>query len=273
MEIDGNIVFDGMDKSYRQILLSKVMRPHVATALMKINKTNFFPGQDEIFSFAQDPAQNVRVIILGREPHADGPYSPNICDEIGQTNLISWTRQGVMFLNLALTAKPNKVGAHLAVWEETTNAIIKYFCAQKRPIVFLLVDGVEQNIHKWVASDTVKFLRYEKKCFSETNEFLVANGAQPIDWKPDRKIILDIGTNVVCGRTKYDTRATYSVSATTCDGCLLFELAGKVLVEADYRNNVIRFVDERTAKKYAESVAYEHIKKNMIGYLTISIVP
>lgn len=263
MEIDGSVVFDGMHKSFRRILLSKGVRPLVVAALNKINRTNFYPTQENIFAFARQSADTVRVVILG--PDSSTPQKYFCADEEDTENLISWVRQGVLFLNIALT------DTHASVWEKTVVAVVQHFGTQDRPIIFLLCGDETKKMRRYIASSCAHVVEWEQpNSLEKVNEFLVASQLRPIDWMFDRKIVLSVEVSMVRGKTKYDSRATYVVCAVSQD-VEMFRLSGVVLVDADYQDNTIRFINKQNAKDYAERVARDHIEKNMIGYLTIEV--
>lgn len=263
MKIDGNIVFDGMHKSFRQILLSKDIRPLVVSALNKINRTDFYPTQENIFAFARQSADTVRVIILG--PDSSTPQKYFAVDEEKTENLISWVRQGVLFLNIALT------DTHAALWEKTVVALVQHFNVRDKPIVFLLCGDDTKKMRQYITSKYAHIVEWEQPDrLEKVNEFLAASQLCPINWMIDRTIVLNIDVVLVRGKTKYDSRATYVVCAVSQD-VEMFRLSGVVLVDADYQDNTIRFINKQNAKDYAERVAREYIEKNMIGYLTIEV--
>ena len=100
-------------------------------------------------------------------------------------------------LNASLTVRKNEPGRHSKIgWIEFTDTIIKKISEQKNGIVFLLwgkfaqdkqslIDETKHHVLK--ASHPSPFSAdkgfFGCKHFSKTNEFLMQEGLQPIDWK------------------------------------------------------------------------------------------
>lgn len=111
-------------------------------------------------------------------------------------NLESWAKQGLLMLNATLTVRASQAGSHQGKgWETFTDTIISKLSASKQGLVFLLwgkfaqnkaqlIDGTKHLILK--AAHPSPFSAYNGffgcKHFSKTNEYLVQNGKQPIDW-------------------------------------------------------------------------------------------
>ncbi len=112
-------------------------------------------------------------------------------------NLTTWARQGVLLLNAALTVRNGEPLSHAKFgWSQFTNAVIENISDKKENIVFLLwgkfaqekaylIDEGKHHIlqapHPSPFSAHKGFLGC--KHFSKTNEILVKNGIEPIDWK------------------------------------------------------------------------------------------
>ena len=145
----------------------------------------------------------------------DGIQTPpslvNIFKEINQDigapipqsgNLTRWANQGVMLLNATLTVQAHTAGSHQKKgWEEFTDAAIRILDQQDRPMVFLLW-GRPAQMKKSMLHRNPKHLILEAphpsplsayrgffgcKQFSQTNEFLKANGLEPIDWQIENR--------------------------------------------------------------------------------------
>jgi uracil-DNA glycosylase len=112
-------------------------------------------------------------------------------------NLTSWAQQGILLLNAALTVRAGEPFSHAKFgWVDFTDAVIKKISNEKKGIVFLLWGKFAQD--KQVLIDETKHhvlkaahpspFSADKgffgcKHFSKTNEFLLKEGQQPIDWK------------------------------------------------------------------------------------------
>ena len=112
-------------------------------------------------------------------------------------NLTNWAQQGVLLLNAALTVRDGEPFSHAKFgWADFTDRVIQKISDNKKGVVFLLWGKFAQD--KQVLIDETKHhvlkaahpspFSADKgffgcKHFSKTNEFLVKEGHQPIDWK------------------------------------------------------------------------------------------
>ncbi|WP_406278571.1 uracil-DNA glycosylase [Embleya sp. NBC_00896] len=179
-------------------------------------------GADVLRAFTQ-PFADVRVLIVGQDPyptpgHAVGlsfcvapevqplPGSLiNIFTEMGHDlghpmpsngDLTPWAAQGVLLLNRALTTAPRRTAAHRGKgWEEVTEQAIKALAARGTPLVSILWGrdarnarpllgpgaAVVESAHPSPMSANGGF--FGSRPFSRTNELLVGQGAEPVDWR------------------------------------------------------------------------------------------
>lgn len=173
-------------------------------------------------AFDSCPFDNVKVVILGQDPyHGPGqahglcfsvndgvPFPPslqNIFKEIADDlqkpipksgNLTRLANQGVLLLNATLTVQKDKAGSHQNKgWEEFTDAAIRILAEKKTNIVFLLWGSfagkketlITPNKHLVLKSAHPSPLSAYRgflgnKHFSKTNEYLISQGKEPIDW-------------------------------------------------------------------------------------------
>ena len=128
-----------------------------------------------------------------------------IKDDVGIDNtgkhgeLTNWAKHGVLLLNTVLTVRAHQANSHRGIgWEEFTDAAIRVLNTQDRPIVFILWGRPAQM--KKAMLNNPKHLILEaphpsplssyrgffgSRPFSKTNQFLEANGVEPIDWQID----------------------------------------------------------------------------------------
>ena len=181
------------------------------------------PGSLMFNAFGKTPFDKVKVVLLGQDPyHNSGqahglsfsvppgitkpPSLINIFKELqsdlgippsADGNLEKWATQGVLLLNASLTVRQNEPGSHSKIgWIEFTDAVIKKISEEKKGVIFLLWGRFAQD--KQVLIDETKHhvlkaahpspFSADKgffgcKHFSKTNEFLMQEGLQPIDWK------------------------------------------------------------------------------------------
>lgn len=180
------------------------------------------PGQLIFNAFNTTPFDEVKVVLIGQDPyHGDGqahglsfsvqdgitppPSLVNIFKELQSDigvpisksgNLTKWAEQGVLLLNASLTVKRNEPNSHAKIgWAEFTNSVIEKLSAQREHLVFLLWGKFAQE--KQVLIDETKHLVLKAahpspysantgffgcRHFSKTNEYLAANGIDPINW-------------------------------------------------------------------------------------------
>ncbi len=181
------------------------------------------PGSLMFNAFGKTPFDKVKVVLLGQDPYhnsgqahglsfsvppgiAKPPSLINIFKELqsdlgippsADGNLEKWATQGVLLLNASLTVRQNEPGSHSKIgWIEFTDAVIKKISEEKKGVIFLLWGRFAQD--KQVLIDETKHhvlkaahpspFSADKgffgcKHFSKTNEFLMHEGLQPIDWK------------------------------------------------------------------------------------------
>ncbi|MBS4066898.1 MAG: uracil-DNA glycosylase [Chitinophagaceae bacterium] len=112
-------------------------------------------------------------------------------------NLTKWAQQGVLLLNAFLTVRANEPASHSKIgWEEFTNAVIKKISDEKKEVVFLLwgkfaqekqvlIDETKHHVLKAAHPSPFSADKgfFGCKHFSKTNELLIQQGLEPIDWK------------------------------------------------------------------------------------------
>ncbi|RFZ84328.1 uracil-DNA glycosylase [Mucilaginibacter terrenus] len=112
-------------------------------------------------------------------------------------NLEKWAEQGVLLLNTSLTVRANQAGSHSKKgWEQFTDAVIRKISDECTGVVFILwgahaqskialIDTQKHHILKSVHPSPLSVERgfWGSKPFSKTNEFLIKEGKEPIDWQ------------------------------------------------------------------------------------------
>lgn len=152
------------------------------------------PGQAHGLCFSVKPGVDIppSLVNIYKELNDDlGCYIPN------NGYLTKWAEQGVLMLNTVLTVRAHAANSHRGIgWEQFTDAAIKVLNDIDRPIVFILWGRPAQM--KKAMLNNPKHLILEaphpsplssyrgffgSKPFSKTNDFLKANGIEPIDWQ------------------------------------------------------------------------------------------
>lgn len=151
-------------------------------------------GQAHGMSFSVLPGQDIPPSLqnIYKELEADcGCYIPN------NGYLQKWADQGVLLLNTVLTVRAHQANSHQGKgWEQFTDAVIRAVNEIDRPIVYFLWGRPAQNKASMLNNPRHLILKaphpsplsayrgfFGCKHFSQANEFLIANGMEPIDWQ------------------------------------------------------------------------------------------
>ena len=166
--------------------------------------------------------ENTKVVIVGQDPYhgenqAHGlsfsvqkgiklpPSLQNIYKELESDlgikprldgDLTGWAKQGVLLLNAVLTVEKDKAGSHRNLgWELLTDYIIKVLNKKDTSVVFILWGNFAKEKAKLITNPKhfiiisphpSPFSAYSgffgSKPFSKTNNYLIKNNLEPIDW-------------------------------------------------------------------------------------------
>lgn len=186
-------------------------------------KVIFPPSGEIFSAFELTPLKDVKVVIIGQDPYHNVGQAHGLCfsvkpeveippslvniykelhEDLGcyipnNGYLIKWAKQGVLMLNTVLTVRAHQANSHRGIgWEEFTNAAIRILNEQDRPMVFILWGSPAQTKKKMLNNSKHLILEaphpsplsayrgfFGSKPFSKTNEFLVQNGLETIDWQ------------------------------------------------------------------------------------------
>lgn len=184
-----------------------------------------YPPMNDIFNALKlTPYEKVKVVILGQDPYHEKGQAEGLCfsvpkgvktppslvnifkeikDDLNIDNtspeLSCWAKQGVLLLNTSLTVREGQANSHSGKgWEILTDAIIKKLNDRKQPIVFLLWGANARRKAAFITNKNHLVLSaahpsplsayngfFGCKHFSKTNEFLIKNGIEPIDWRTE----------------------------------------------------------------------------------------
>lgn len=181
-----------------------------------------YPQYKDIFNALRyTDYDEVKVVILGQDPYhgeneahglsfsvLDGVKKPpslnnifkELYDDLGvkrtTNDLTSWAIQGVLLLNSIMSVVKDTPLSHKGRgWEIFTDDIIRYLNEREKPIVFILWGSyarskkelitnknhyIIESVHPSPLSANRGF--FGSKPFSKTNNFLVKNGMEPINW-------------------------------------------------------------------------------------------
>lgn len=183
----------------------------------------FPPADDIFNAFHLTPLHEVKVVILGQDPYHNDGQAHGLCfsvkpdvaippslvniyqelhDDLGcyipnNGYLTKWAKQGVLMLNTVLTVRAHQANSHRGMgWEQFTDAAIRILNEQDRPLVFILWGSPAQKKAQMLNNPKHLILKaphpsplsayrgfFGSRPFSQTNEFLVKNGLDPIDWQ------------------------------------------------------------------------------------------
>lgn len=185
-------------------------------------RTIYPPGRLIFNAFNLCPFDRVKVVLLGQDPyHGPGqaqglcfsvndgvrfpPSLVNIFKELqsdlgiappASGSLVRWAEQGVFLLNATLTVREHQAGSHQNMgWEQFTDAVIRLLAEEREHLVFILWGGyaqrkgafIDRAKHLVIASPHPSPLSayhgfFGTKPFSRANQYLIANGVEPIKW-------------------------------------------------------------------------------------------
>lgn len=185
-------------------------------------KVIYPPGSLIFNAFEQTPFDQLKVVLLGQDPyHGKGqahglsfsvqkgvtppPSLKNIFKELQEDigmaipatgDLTPWAQQGVLLLNASLTVRAGEPNSHSKIgWMHFTDAVIKTISDQKKGIVFLLwgsfagqkqelIDETKHHVLKAAHPSPFSADKGFFGCrhFSKTNQLLMKEGIDPIDW-------------------------------------------------------------------------------------------
>lgn len=208
---------DEFQKTYYKELYQFVKEEYDSTLVFPpaddiFNAMHFTPlNEVKVLLLGQDPYHNVNQAhglsfsVLPSQTKLP-PSLQNIYKELQEDlgcyipnngYLKKWADQGVLLLNTVLTVRAHQPNSHQGKgWEKFTDAIIQAVNAQDRPIVYLLWGKPAQRKIPMLTNSKHLILKaahpsplsahngfFGCKHFSQANEFLKANGVDPIDWQ------------------------------------------------------------------------------------------
>ena len=208
------ILYEEISKDYFKNILNEVNKLY--------EEKTIYPPKKDVFNAFRLSYKDVKVVILGQDPyHGEGeahgyafsclktPIPPSLkniykelYDDLGikkdilDGNLMPWVRQGVMLLNTGLTVEKDKPNSHKDLgWNTFTDEVIRKLNEREKPVVFILwgnnarakKDLITNSNHLVIESAhpspfSARNGFFGSKPFSKTNNFLIKNGINPINW-------------------------------------------------------------------------------------------
>lgn len=179
------------------------------------------PAGDNVLRAFADPFDAVKVLVIGQDPYptpghpiglsfaVDPHVRPvprslaNVYKELeadlGVTppahgDLRPWSAQGVLLLNRVLTVQAGEAGSHRGKgWEAVTDQAVRALVARGTPLVAVLWGAQAGSVRPLLGDTPVVASAHPSplsasrgffgsRPFSQVNELLVAQGADPVDW-------------------------------------------------------------------------------------------
>lgn len=180
----------------------------------------YLPAGTDVLRAFTYPLDQVRVLIVGQDPYptpghpmglsfsvAPGVRPPRSLENIF-TELVSdlgvarptsgdltpWAANGVMLLNRVLTVRPGASASHQGWgWEQVTQRAVEALVERGGPLVAILWGRQAQSLKPLLGDTPVVASAHPSplsasrgffgsRPFSRTNELLVAQGGEPVDW-------------------------------------------------------------------------------------------
>ncbi|WP_242088187.1 uracil-DNA glycosylase [Curtobacterium sp. DN_7.5] len=181
----------------------------------------YLPAGADVLRAFRDPFDEVRVLVLGQDPYptpghpiglsfaVDPGVRPvprslaNIYTELradlgveppAHGDLRAWSSRGVLLLNRVLTVRAGEAGSHRGKgWEAVTDQAVRALVARGRPLVAVLWGAQAASVRPILGDTPVVASAHPSplsarrgffgsRPFSQVNELLVAQGADPVDW-------------------------------------------------------------------------------------------
>jgi len=184
--------------------------------------TVYPPGKFIFNAFSSCSFDKAKVVIIGQDPYHEPGQAHGLCfsvndgiqfppslqnifkeieNDLGTPapesgNLTRWAEQGVLLMNATLTVRAHQAGSHQNKgWEEFTDAAIRHLAEEREHLVFILWGSyaqkkgafIDRNKHLVLASAHPSPLSsyrgfFGNKHFCKANNYLLANGKEPIVW-------------------------------------------------------------------------------------------
>lgn len=166
---------------------------------------------------------DVKAVIIGQDPYHGAGQAHGLCFSVqkgtaippslhniykelqsdlgippaGHGYLKKWAENGVLLMNAVLTVREGQANSHKGMgWEIFTDRVIELLNERDKPIVFLLWGGNAKQKGRLITNPRHLILQaahpsplsayngfFGCRHFSKANEFLEANGMEPIDWR------------------------------------------------------------------------------------------
>ena len=220
MKIIGNdwdqVLKEEFDKPYYQTLRTFLDKEYSSKTIYPIAK--YIYTALKLTSY-----KDTKVVILGQDPYHEPGQAHGLAFSVGKNveippslqniykelhddmgceipnhgYLIDWAKQGVLLLNTVLTVRAHQANSHKGQgWEYLTDSIIEKLNSKDEPVVFILWGANARSKKSLITSPKHMIIEsvhpsplsayngfFGSKPFSKTNQFLIKNNINPIDWQ------------------------------------------------------------------------------------------
>ena len=168
---------------------------------------------------------DVKAVIIGQDPYHGAGQAHGLCFSVQKGTAVppslqniykelysdlgippashgylkKWADSGVLLMNAVLTVREGQANSHKGMgWEIFTDRVIELLNDRDKPIVFLLWGGNAKQKMRLITNPKHLILQaahpsplsayngfFGCRHFSKANEFLTANGMEPVDWRVD----------------------------------------------------------------------------------------
>ncbi len=95
---------------------------------------------------------------------------------IFDNTLESWTNQGILMINSALTCEVNKVGSHVNVWRPFVSKLIKNLSIKESGIIYVLFGKQAQTLRPYIDKEYNEIIEIEHPAyFARTGQTMPNN--------------------------------------------------------------------------------------------------
>lgn len=173
------------------------------STLKRLENSTFLPDRSIVFdAFRKCRYENLKIVFLGMDPYPqkgvatgcafanskDTPYenlSPSLKVIVDSLNkyyddlpngefdysLDSWSRQGVLLLNSALTVIEGKPGSHALIWRPFISKFLYNLSVKKNGTIFVLFGKQASSFRRFIESDSIIETVHPSFC-ARNNELL-----------------------------------------------------------------------------------------------------
>ena len=182
----------------------------------------YLPSGPNVLRAFTQPFDDVRVLVVGQDPYPTPGHAVGLSFSVDATtrplprslanifteysadlelptpstgDLSPWVKRGVLLLNRVLTVRPGAPASHRGKgWERVTERAIQALVDRQRPLVAILWGRDAQTLRQTLSSvPSVTSVHpspmsasagfFGSRPFSRTNELLVQQGVDPVDWR------------------------------------------------------------------------------------------